>query len=73
MLVVSKLDISPKNDVQVGIFTICELTGAKIGANVAEDKIDEKSGGLTIQTTGGRDTLGEVIAAVDNSVTKDVA
>ena len=53
MLAVSKLDIPPKDDVQIGIFTLGEVTGAKIGANVAEEyKTEAEIGKLTIQTAG---------------------
>ena len=69
----SKLDIPPKDDVQIGIFTLGEMTGAKIGANVAEEyKTEVKTGELTIHTADGRDTLSEVATTVDNLVTEDV-
>ena len=73
MLTVSKIDIPPKNDVHTSIFIIEELTGAKIGANEAEDdKIEEKTGKLTVHTVGGIDILDVLTAVVDDSVTEDV-
>ena len=85
VLEVSKLDIPPKNgellknvvppkiDVQAGIFILGELTGAKIGANVADEyKTEVIIGEVTIHTAGGRDVLGKVTAAVDNLVAEDV-
>ena len=70
---VSKIDIPPKTDVHIGIFTIGELTGAKIGANVAgDDKIQVKTRTLTIHTIEGIDTSDVVTAVVDDSVIEDV-
>lgn len=78
---VSKIDIPPKNDVPLSrvpiqklvIFTMGELTSAKIGDNVAgDDKIEEKTGKLTIHTVGGIDTSDVVTTAVDDSVTEGV-
>ena len=74
VLAVSKHDIPPKNDVHTGIFTLGELTGVKIGANVAEEyKTEVKIGELTVQTVGGKDTLGKVTIAVDNLVAEEFA
>ena len=74
MLEESKLDVLPKNVVHIGIFILGRLNGAKIGANVAEEcKIEVEKGKLTVHATGGRDILGKVYAAVDNSVTEEVA
>ena len=43
-----------------------------MGANVAEECKNEVEGGkLTVHTAGENDILGEVYAAVDNSVTED--
>ena len=38
-----------------------------------DDKINEKTRELTIQTAGGSDILDEVTVAVDDLVTEDVA
>ena len=74
VLTVSKIDIPPKIDVHTRIFTIRELTSAKIGANVADvDKIGEKTGKLTVHTAGGFDIPCALAATVDDSVTKEVA
>lgn len=68
---VSKIDVPiPKTDVHTRIFIVGEMTGAKIGAKEVEaDTIVEKIGKLT---TGGIDIPCELIAAVDDSVTKEV-
>lgn len=71
---VSKIDILPRIDVHTGIFTIEELIGAKIGANVAEvDKIGEQTRKLTVHTAGVIDTSDVVTVAVDDSITEEVA
>ena len=68
VLIVSKIDVPPKNDVHVGMG---ELTGAKTSASVV-DKIVEQVGALTIHTATGVDIL-DVLTAVaeDESVTDD--
>ena len=72
VLEISKLVMPLKNVEQIGI---CEkLTGAKMGANVAEEyKIEVERGKLTVHTAGEKDILGKVYAAVDNSVTEEDA
>lgn len=74
VLAVSKPYIPPKNDVHTSIFTLGELTGAKIGANVAEEyKIEVKIEELAVEIAGGKDIIGKVTTAVDNSVAEEVA
>ena len=82
VLTVSKIDVPPKTDVphgrvlieKLGIFTMGELTGAKIGANVAgDDKIEVKTGRLTVHTARVSDTSDEVTTVVDDLVIEDIA
>ena len=68
VLIVSKIDIPPKIDVQVGMG---ELTDAKIGAE--EDvKIEVPVGTLTVHSAVDVDKLDELTAvAEDDSVNED--